>query len=64
MDGWLFSGIRKAGVIMTINAWYDPKAKTYNVMYDGRRYTRSSYTGAKELIDGLLMNMTAVALYA
>ena len=49
---------------MTINAWYDPKAKVYTVMYDGRRYTRSSYTSAKELIDSLLVNMTAKSMFA
>ena len=49
---------------MTINAWYDPTTKTYNVIYDGKRYTRTSYTAAKTLIDSLLINLTAKTLYA
>lgn len=45
---------------MSINVWYNAKTKEYNVMYNGKRYTRSSYVMAKELIESFMANMVLV----
>ena len=44
-----------------MNVWFTPSNNTYHIRYDGKHYTRSSYTAAKELIDTLLPNLVAVA---
>lgn len=44
-----------------MNVWFNAKTNTYHILYEGKQYTRKSFTAAKELIDSLLPNMVALA---
>lgn len=47
-----------------MNIWYTQHNNTYHIKHDGNHYTRQSFVAAKELIESLMPNMVAQALYA
>lgn len=49
---------------MTMNVYFEPKNNAYHVRYNGKHYTRTSYTAAKELIDSLLPNLVLLSQHA
>jgi hypothetical protein len=47
-----------------MNIWYTKTDNTYHVQHEGNHYTRTSFVTAKELIESLMPNMVATALYS
>ena len=43
---------------MTMNVWIDETTGIYNIKHEGDIYTRTDYLSAKELIEGLLGDMS------